>query len=80
MQKRQRIGTRYISRRKDGTFSKNVDVGRSLSADRRTKAKRTVKAGYGDKGDVKRAEEYFEYHVYVVDDAWCGRRLRYLWE
>ena len=53
---RQRIGSRYISRRKDGTFSKNVDVGRSLSADRRTKAKKTVKAGYGDKGDVKRAE------------------------
>ena len=58
MQKRQRIGTRYISRRKDGTFSKNVDVGRSLSADRRTKAKRTVKAGYGDKGDVKSAETF----------------------
>jgi len=58
MQKRQRIGTRYISRRKDGTFSKNVDVGRSLSADRRTKAKRTVKAGYGDKGDVKSAESF----------------------
>ena len=56
MQKRQRIGNRYISRRKNGTISKNVNVGRSLSADRRTKAKKTVKAGYGDKGDVKRAE------------------------
>jgi hypothetical protein len=55
--KRQRFGNRYISRRKDGTFSKNVNVGRSISADRRTKAKKTVKAGYGDKGDVKRAED-----------------------
>ena len=60
MPKRQRIGNRYVSRRKDGTFSKNVNVGRSLSADRRTKAKRTVKAGYGDKGDVKRAESKFD--------------------
>ena len=57
MSKRQRIGNRYISRRKDGTFSKNVNVGRSLSADRRNNAKKTVKAGYGDKGDIKRAGE-----------------------
>ena len=60
MQKRQRIGNRYISRRKDGTFSKNVNVGRSLSADRRNNAKKTVKAGYGDKGDIKRAESKFD--------------------
>ena len=55
--KRQRIGNRFISRRKDGTISKNVDVGRSLSADRRKKAKTTASAGQGDKGDLKRAEE-----------------------
>jgi len=58
--KRQRIGNRYISRRKDGTFSKNVDVGRSLSADRRKKAKTTASAGQGDKGDLKRAESKFD--------------------
>jgi hypothetical protein len=54
--KRQRIGNRFISRRKDGTISKNVNVGRSLSADRRRKAKTTASAGQGDKGDLKRAE------------------------
>ena len=58
--KRQRIGNRFISRRKDGTISKNVDVGRSLSADRRTKAKTTASAGQGDKGDLKRAESKFD--------------------
>ncbi len=56
--KRQRIGNRFISRRKDGTISKNVDVGRSLSADRRRKAKTTASAGQGDKGDLKRAESF----------------------
>ena len=29
-------------------------MGRSLSADRRTNAKRSVKAGHGDQGDRKR--------------------------
>jgi hypothetical protein len=58
--KRQRIGNRFISRRKDGTISKNVDVGRSLSADRRRKAKTTASAGQGDKGDLKRAESKFD--------------------
>jgi len=58
--KRQRIGNRFISRRKDGTISKNVNVGRSLSADRRRKAKTTASAGQGDKGDLKRAESKFD--------------------
>ena len=58
MSRRERIGSRYISRRKDGTFSKNVDIGRSISADKRQKAKTSVKAGagQGDKGDIKRAD------------------------
>jgi hypothetical protein len=30
------------------------NVGRSLAADRRTHAKKTVKPGQGDRGDVKR--------------------------
>jgi hypothetical protein len=31
-----------------------VNIGRSLAADRRRKAKSKVKAGQGDRGDVKR--------------------------
>ncbi len=47
---------RYVKRNEDGSFSESVDVGRSLAADRRGKAKATVKAGYGDQGDqAKRA-------------------------
>ncbi|MGI8835961.1 MAG: hypothetical protein ACR2H4_04915 [Pyrinomonadaceae bacterium] len=58
--KRELINTgtdkRYVKRNEDGTFSESVDVGRSLAADRRGKAKTTVKAGYGDQGDqAKRA-------------------------
>jgi hypothetical protein len=57
MSKRTRIGKRYVTRRKNGQIKTNVDVGRSLSADRRRKSKNTVKAGRGHQGDIKRAEE-----------------------
>jgi hypothetical protein len=46
---------RYVRRGKKGRFTeKQVDVGRSLAADRRSKAKRKVKPGQGDRGDVAR--------------------------
>jgi len=42
---------RYV-RRKAGKFTRSQDdVGRSLAADRRKRAKRAVKSGEGDKGD-----------------------------
>jgi hypothetical protein len=44
---------RYI-RRKKGKFTKSQDnVGRSLAADRRKKAKTVAKKGEGDRGDQK---------------------------
>ncbi len=45
---------RYVRHKADGTFGKTVDVGRSLSADKRTKAKTKVAKGQGDRGDTKR--------------------------
>jgi hypothetical protein len=45
---------RYVRRNKKGQFKDEVDVGRSLAADRRRTAKTTVKKGHGDRGDVKR--------------------------
>jgi hypothetical protein len=44
---------RYVRRDKKGQFKESDDVGRSLSADRRTKAKKTAKKGEGDRGDPK---------------------------
>jgi hypothetical protein len=45
----------FVRRNTWGTsFKKVVDVGRSLAADRRSKAKTVVKKGQGDRGDVKR--------------------------
>jgi len=41
---------RYV-RRKAGFTRSQDDVGRSLAADRRKRAKRAVKSGEGDKGD-----------------------------
>lgn len=45
---------RYVRRNKQGEFKKEVDVGRSLAADRRRNAKTKVKKGQGDRGDVQR--------------------------
>lgn len=54
-QKRELIDTgtnkRYVKRDDEGRFKESDDVGRSLSADRRRKAKKKVKPGYGDQGD-----------------------------
>jgi len=46
---------RYVRRNKKGEFKKEVNVGRSLAADRRRKSKSTAKPGQGDRGDVKRS-------------------------
>lgn len=41
----------YGKRDVKGKFKEMDDVGRSSASDRRTKAKRKVKSGHGDKGD-----------------------------
>jgi hypothetical protein len=49
-------GDKRFVHRKSGKFtSKQVNVGRSLVADRRSKSKHVVKKGEGDRGDQKRA-------------------------
>jgi hypothetical protein len=46
---------RYARRDSQGQFTeKQVNVGKSLAADRRTKAKTIVPEGQGDRGDEKR--------------------------
>ena len=42
---------RYVRRDKGGKFKDVVDVGRSLSADSRSKSSTVAKPGQGDKGD-----------------------------
>jgi hypothetical protein len=55
MKKRELIDTgtdkRFVRRDKQGQFKESDDVGRSLAADRRQKAKAKAKSGHGDKGD-----------------------------
>jgi hypothetical protein len=46
--------SRYQRRNKVGTFGPGDDVGKSQKADRRVKAKKKVKPGYGDLGDQKK--------------------------
>ena len=45
---------RYVRRDGNGQFRESDDMGRSLAADRRSKAKTVAKKGQGDKGDQKR--------------------------
>ena len=45
---------RYVRRDEKGRFAEVVDVGKSLSQDRKRKAKTTVPKGQGDRGDQKR--------------------------
>jgi hypothetical protein len=58
MSKRELIDTgtdkRYMRRDEKGRFKQSDDVGRSLAADRRTRAKAQAKPGQGDRGDRKR--------------------------
>ena len=55
--KRERIepagGPRFAKRDDKGQLSESVDVGRSLSAEARGSAKKTVATGKGDQGDQK---------------------------
>jgi hypothetical protein len=48
---------RYVRRDAEGKFKDVVDVGKSLAADQRSKAKTVTTPGQGDKGDVKRAKK-----------------------
>jgi hypothetical protein len=56
--KRELINTgtdkRYVRRGQDGRFKESDDVGRSLSQDRRRRAKTISKRGQGDQGDRAR--------------------------
>jgi hypothetical protein len=49
-----RAGTLYAKRTSRGRFKEMDEKGRSLKADRRTKAKKATKSGYGDRGDRRR--------------------------
>lgn len=59
--KRELINTgsdkRFVRRDAAGRFKDVVDVGKSLSADRKRHAKTTTKSGQGDKGDRKRTKK-----------------------
>ena len=52
--KRTKIGKYYVVRRKDGTIKRWTAIGKSLRRDRLKRAIKTVKSGYGHRGDLKR--------------------------
>jgi hypothetical protein len=48
---------RYIRRDAKGRIKESDDVGKSLSQDRKRKAKAVAKPGQGDKGDQRRKKK-----------------------
>ena len=58
--KREQIDTgrdkRYVRRDTAGKFKESDDTGRSLSRDRKTRAKKSSKSGQGDRGDRRRTK------------------------
>lgn len=50
-----RAGTFYAKRTATDRFKEMDEKGRSLKADRRRKAKKATKSGYGDRGDKRKA-------------------------
>jgi len=51
---RTKIGKFYVERNRIGQIKKWVAIGRSQSADRRKRAIRRVRSGYGQLGDLRR--------------------------
>jgi hypothetical protein len=51
---RTKNATFYAKRTARGRFKEMDDKGRSLKADRRRNAKKSVRSGYGDQGDRRR--------------------------
>jgi hypothetical protein len=51
---RTKIGKFYVERNRIGQIKKWVRIKRSLSADRRVRARRIVRSGYGHVGDQRR--------------------------
>ena len=49
-----RAGSFYAKRKSSGRFKEMDEQGRSQKVDRRKKAKKKAKSGYGDQGDRKR--------------------------
>jgi len=45
---------RFVRRNEEGKFDRVVDVGRSLTQDKKQKAQQKVPPGQGDRGDQKR--------------------------
>lgn len=61
MGKRVKWGKSYMERRKNGKFKDFTRIGKSLAADRRKKAMRVSKPGYGNRGDqLKDVEDFIK--------------------
>ena len=73
--KRNRYGNRYVARNTKGQFISNVDVGRSLKADKRRTAKNYKGSGYGQQGDTQKKSFFSQGYDDKMDES-LGMRHR----
>lgn len=67
--KRNRYGNRYVARNTKGQFISNVDVGRSLKADKRRTAKNYKGSGYGQQGDTQKKSFFAQGYDDKMDES-----------
>ena len=67
--KRNRYGNRYVARNTKGQFISNVDVGRSLKADKRRTAKNYKGSGYGQQGDTQKKSFFSQGYNDKMDES-----------
>lgn len=67
--KRNRYGNRYVARNTKGQFISNVDVGRSLKADKRRTAKNYKGSGYGQMGDTQKKSFFSQGYNDKMDES-----------
>jgi len=67
--KRNRYGNRYVARNSKGQFISNVDVGRSLKADKRRTAKNYKGSGYGQMGDTQKKSFFSQGYNDKMDES-----------
>ena len=79
MAKRELIDTgtdkRYVRRDKRGRFKENDDMGRSLAADRRKKAKMAVKSAQGDRETGGRRKVTWSWSLPLASHGQLGQEL-----
>lgn len=68
MGKREKIGKCFVERDSKGRFKDWSRIGRSINQDKKRIAKKLVKSGYGNRGDLRRGPNYTDFEDDFLED------------